>query len=225
MKNIFTCPGFAWLIKRVLDLMIEFIGPTTGYNSSQVTIWHTVIFLRLDTPLEPFWLPTELNSTIPLYSLVLLQFSSWFESESESELLYNWLFTTNQFVLAPSPLRLTIIIFPAEHLRLYSLCNILSDDRMGFLLQLLLAFTSAVILGSESRRTHDHILLSRGWVFLNFEGQILVFISPRNRVPQLYPQALGSFFVASYDLQGYGRGIRARLHTGFLIWFCSVLLT
>jgi hypothetical protein len=30
----------------------------------------------------------------------------------------------------------------------------------------------------------------------------------------LHPQALGSFFVASYDLQDYGGGIRTRLHTG-----------
>jgi hypothetical protein len=35
---------------------------------------------------------------------------SW-ESESESELLYDWQFTANQFVLAPSPLRLTARIF------------------------------------------------------------------------------------------------------------------
>jgi hypothetical protein len=33
-------------------------------------------------------------------------------------------------------------------------------------------------------------------------------------VAQLYPQALGSLFVASYDSQGYGGGIRSRLHTG-----------
>jgi hypothetical protein len=31
---------------------------------------------------------------------------------------------------------------------------------------------------------------------------------------RLYPQALGSLFVASYDSQGYGGGIRPRLHTG-----------
>jgi hypothetical protein len=31
---------------------------------------------------------------------------------------------------------------------------------------------------------------------------------------QLYPQALGSLFVASYDSQGYGGGIGPRLHTG-----------
>jgi hypothetical protein len=47
---------------------------------------------------------------------------------------------------------------------------------------------------------------------LNLEGQVPVFISPRNRVAQLYPRALGSNFVASYDSQGYGGGILTRLH-------------
>jgi hypothetical protein len=42
---------------------------------------------------------------------------------------------------------------------------------------------------------------------------------PRNYIPQeqggrLYPQALDSLFVASYDSQGYGVGIRPFLHTG-----------
>jgi hypothetical protein len=50
----------------------------------------------------------------------------------------------------------------------------------------------------------------------NLEGQVPVFISPRNRMAQLCPRALGSFFVASYDSQGYGGGILTRLHTGFL---------
>jgi hypothetical protein len=64
-------------------------------------------------------------------------------------------------------------------------------------LQLLLALTSAVILGSESPGTHDHILLAQVRDFPNLEGQVPIFISPRNRVAQLYPQALGSLFVAS----------------------------
>jgi hypothetical protein len=34
-------------------------------------------------------------------------------------------------------------------------------------------------------------------------------------VAQLYHQALGSLFVASYDSQGYGGGIQTRLHTGY----------
>jgi hypothetical protein len=34
---------------------------------------------------------------------------------------------------------------------------------------------------------------------------------------QLYPRALGSLSVASYDSQGYGGGILSRLHTGYTI--------
>jgi hypothetical protein len=41
----------------------------------------------------------------------------------------------------------------------------------------------------------------------NLEGQVTVFISPRNRVAQLYPRAMGSLYVISYDSQGYGGGI------------------
>jgi hypothetical protein len=32
-------------------------------------------------------------------------------------------------------------------------------------------------------------------------------MSPRNRVAQLYPRALGSLYVVSYDSQGYGGDI------------------
>jgi hypothetical protein len=45
---------------------------------------------------------------------------------------------------------------------------------------------------------------------------------PGNRVAQLYPRALGSFFVTSYDSQGYGGGIVTRLHTGLLYSSCYV---
>jgi hypothetical protein len=31
-------------------------------------------------------------------------------------------------------------------------------------------------------------------------------------VAQLYPRALGSLYIASYDSQGYGGGILTRLH-------------
>jgi hypothetical protein len=39
-------------------------------------------------------------------------------------------------------------------------------------------------------------------------------------VAQLYPQALFPHFVASYDLQGYGGGIRPLLHTG-MTWMTT----
>jgi hypothetical protein len=82
-------------------------------------------------------------------------------------------------------------------------------------LQLLLALASAVILRSESRGTHDHILLSQIRDSPNLEGQVPVFVSPRNRVVWLYPQALCSLFVASYGSQGYGGSIRPLLYEGF----------
>jgi hypothetical protein len=81
-------------------------------------------------------------------------------------------------------------------------------------LQLPLVLAIAVILRSKSRGTHDHILLSQVWDSPNLEGQVPVFISPMNRLAQLYPQALGSLFVTSCDSQGYSGGIGPFLHAG-----------
>jgi hypothetical protein len=136
-------------------------------------------------------------------------YSAWLHWESE--LLHDWRFNVNHFVLAPSPLRLTTSNFFPTNTRGYS--PYVTTSRR---LQLLLLLASAVILGSESRGTQDHILLSQIRDSSNLEGQVPVFISPRNRVAQLYPQALHSHFVASYDSQGYGGGIRPRLYTG--VW-------
>jgi hypothetical protein len=86
---------------------------------------------------------------------------------------------------------------------------------------LLLALASTVTLRSESRGIHDHILLSLIRDSSNLQGQIAVFLSPRNRVARLYPQALGSFLVTSYDSQGYGGGIRPRLHSGYSVTYES----
>jgi hypothetical protein len=74
---------------------------------------------------------------------------------------------------------------------------------------MILGLARAVTLGSKSRRNHDHILLSRLRI-LQPGGPGPVFISPRNRVAQLYPRALGSLSVASYDSQGYGADILSR---------------
>jgi hypothetical protein len=104
------------------------------------------------------------------------------------------------------------IFVTGRQLRVYS-CGAPSLTRGRFCrLQLLLVLASTVVLGSESRGTHDHILLSQIRDSRNLEGQVPVFIYPRNRVVQLYPQALGCLFVASYDSHGYSGGIRTRLH-------------
>jgi hypothetical protein len=130
---------------------------------------------------------------------------------SESELLYNWRFTTSQFVFATSPLRLTTSNFIFQ----LNTCGyspyVTSSLTKGCVcrLQLLPVLASAVILRSESRGTHDHILLSQIRDIPTLEGQVLVFISPRSTVARLCLQALGSLSVASYDSQGY-----ASLNTG-----------
>jgi hypothetical protein len=93
----------------------------------------------------------------------------------------------------------------------------LSDERTGLSFTIAAGFASAVILWSKSRGTHGHILQSRLRDSPNLDSQVPVFISPRNRVAQLYPQALGSLFIASYDPQGYGGGIRTCLYAGIKI--------
>jgi hypothetical protein len=74
-----------------------------------------------------------------------------------------------------------------------------------------MVLASAVILKSESRGTYVQILLPQIQHSPNMEGQVPVFISTRKRVTRLYPQALGSLFVASYYSKGYGGGIRHSL--------------
>jgi hypothetical protein len=64
------------------------------------------------------------------------------------------------------------------------------------------------------RGTLYHILLSQIREFSNLQSKVLV--SPKNKVVQLYPQALCTLFVISFDSLGYDRRIQPRLHVGFL---------
>jgi hypothetical protein len=80
------------------------------------------------------------------------------------------------------------------------LCDALSDERTD----LLFAVQS---LNRPSRSEPITILYCLIWDFPNLEGQVPVFITPRNWVAQLYPRALDSLYVVSYDSQGYGWGI------------------
>jgi hypothetical protein len=88
-------------------------------------------------------------------------FKTSLDSESESELLYDWRFTANQFFLATSTLRLTNSHF-IFHLNTCGYSPyVTSSLTRGWVcsLQLLLVLASAVILRSESRRACGHILL------------------------------------------------------------------
>jgi hypothetical protein len=66
----------------------------------------------------------------------------------------------------------------------------LSVERTGLLItvQLLLGLTSAVLLGSESRWTKTLFHFPSFWDSPNLEGQVPVYVSPRNKVAQLYPR-------------------------------------
>jgi hypothetical protein len=80
---------------------------------------------------------------------------------------------------------------------------------------------SFIIAAGSRQRSRSWIRVPRdSWPHLlsqirdssHLEGQAPVFISTRNRMAQLYPQALGSLFVAFYDSQGYGGGNWTYLH-------------
>jgi hypothetical protein len=78
-------------------------------------------------------------------------------------------------------------------------------------LQLLLVLASAVILRSESRGmvtfpVSDSSLPQPG-------GSGPRIYTPQEKGGLVITQALGSLFVALYGSQGYGGGIRLRLHT------------
>jgi hypothetical protein len=111
---------------------------------------------------------------------------------SESELPYDLRYTANQCVLATSPLRLTTSNFIFQLNNCDNKLYVTSSVTRGWVccLQLLLAFVSAVILRSESRRTHDLILLSQIRDSSNLEGQVSVFVSPRNVVARLLQPTL-----------------------------------
>jgi hypothetical protein len=97
----------------------------------------------------------------------------------------------------PSSVAHNQIVFTIGHL--WSLCCGAPSLMRGRVCNLLVQFT--VTLGPKSRRTHYHILLSH-LRLLEPGGPSLHIYIPGNRVAQLYPWALGSLFVASYDLQG-----------------------
>jgi hypothetical protein len=110
-------------------------------------------------------------------------------SVSESELLQDWRFTANQFVLVPSPLRLT-----ARYFFQLNTCRhspyVTSSLTSGWVCrsQLQLVLASAFILRSESRRTHDHILLSYIRDFLNLEPRSPYLYPPRTGWPSYSPR-------------------------------------
>jgi hypothetical protein len=132
--------------------------------------------------------------TKTVYCRTCVSLRSVRQSESESELLYDWRFTANQFVLAQSPLRLTTSNFIFQLNTCGYNPHVTYSLTRGWVRRLqLLVLASAVILRSESRATSDSRLHQ-----------------PGGPGPRIYiPQALGSPSVSFYDSQGYG-GLHTR---------------
>jgi hypothetical protein len=76
----------------------------------------------------------------------------------------------------------------------------LSDEKMG----LQFAVQSLNGLRHAEPITKFYCLI---WNSPNLDDQVLAFIFPRNRVTQLYPQALCSLYLTSCNSQGYGECI------------------
>jgi hypothetical protein len=113
-------------------------------------------------------------------------------SNSESELLYDWWFIANQFFLVTRPLRLTTSDFVQLNTCGHSPYVTSSLTRGSVChLQFLLALTSAITVGSESRGTHDHSLLSQTRDSPNLEDQVSVFISPQWQGAPVIPPGSG----------------------------------
>jgi hypothetical protein len=140
-NNIVTYKGFAWLTRRGLDLMIEFIGPL--YNWLQHFTNHYLThchLLRLDTPLTS-------NCT-----KLLVWVESYVTTDSQSASL-PWNKAPIWGLRPDTYLSLTIT---ALFLWVSSLTR-----GWVWLLYMLLALASVVFLGSESLWARNHILLSQ----------------------------------------------------------------
>jgi hypothetical protein len=102
----------------------------------------------------------------------------WNLSELQSELLYDWRFIANQFVLVTNPLRLTTsnFIFQLNTCGYSPYVTSSLTREWVCHLQLLLVLASAVTLRPESRWTHNHILLYHNRDYPNLGARFRVYI-------------------------------------------------
>jgi hypothetical protein len=135
--------------------------------------------------------------------------------ESESDLLYSWRFTANQFVLGTSSLKpMTRIFILQLNTCGYSPYVTSLWREKGSVVYNCCWFSPAQSISGPSPAG-----LMTTFYCLRFETlptwrARCPYLYSLGTVSRLHAHALGSLFVASYDTQGYGGGIRPRLHTG-----------
>jgi hypothetical protein len=112
--------SYSSLVQRLSDWTTGFIdtlytAPGTTRNYSTITDLHhlqftaanTSVLSLLDSPIVVSW--QRIHNRQLRLQLPTPELDSILIPQSESH--YNWRFTANQFVLAPSPLRLTVRFF------------------------------------------------------------------------------------------------------------------
>jgi hypothetical protein len=105
------------------------------------------------------------------------------QDESKSKLCYDRRSVGQSVFLSSTHLGLTTRFLLLSELRVCWYGGLSLMREWVGRLQLLQLLVSAVIFGSESRGTRDHILLFQIRDSPNLEEEVAVFISPRNRVP------------------------------------------
>jgi hypothetical protein len=110
------------------------------------------------------------------------------------------------FLLEISFRQLHVCYFVAPSLARGRICN--------SLYKLLLGLARAVTLGSKSRRTHDHILLSHLRLPPTWKARSL-YLYPPGTGPSYTPGHWVPFMSPLTTRRDYGGGILTRLHTGY----------
>jgi hypothetical protein len=158
-----TLSQYSWLHLIIATSLIS-----TRCGSLQHTPIHfSLLYLHPSFPGSGFNSEdSSASALIPLLTAPSLLFRdslTTLSSESGSELLYDWRFTANQFVLATRPLRPMTRIFIFQLYTCGYIPHVTSSLMRRWVchLQLLSVLVSAAILRSDSRGIHDHILLSQ----------------------------------------------------------------
>jgi hypothetical protein len=177
---------------RLLLLFLSLVGEIAPLPHQHSLSWFWV--LHDSWPyLAVAWLWESCNSSLIVFSgaRLLPINSSWHQAPWDSRPAF--FFQLNPY--SPSP-------YVTSSLMRRWVCH----------LQWLLVLASTGILGSESRRTRDQILLSQVWDSCNLEGLVPIFYVPQEQGGLICTQVQGSIFVTSYNSQGYGGGIQTCLH-------------
>jgi hypothetical protein len=137
----------------------------------------------------PWWLATILHLThcskCLLFKInIKLSYDWWSVGQSVLVLGHHLGPTTNFSFLLPWNYLVQVGV------RYYETSSLMRGQASSLLL--LFGLVSTVFLGSESRGTHDRILLSQFWNIPGLEDQVPVFISPQELGTPVISPAIGS---------------------------------